>query len=127
HRGKLSQYYFRPGDRELSSVLMTNLLQKYELIHGESAADLKIEFTPDMNYVERRKQDGKRVTKKITIKEEDDVNSTDVIAFELPFTLNGDPELMSVAYEAGIGEKNSMGFGMIDLAVDSKNQALPKS
>jgi CRISPR-associated endoribonuclease Cas6 len=29
-----------------------------------------------------------------------------------PFTLKGDTELMKIGYEAGYGEKNSMGFGM---------------
>ncbi len=121
HRGNLSQYYFRPGDQRLSEVLQNNLRHKYEIIHGKTATTMNIEFIPDMDYVQRWQQAGKRVTKKITIKEGRDAYSTDIIAFEVPFTLKGDTGLMTVAYEAGIGEKNSLGFGMIEVAGVSKN------
>ena len=94
---------------------MTNLQQKYELMHGKSAVDMNVEFIPDMNYIRRREQSGKRLTKKITIKEGDEARSTDLIAFEMPFLLRGDSALMEIAYEAGIGEKNSLGFGMIEV------------
>jgi CRISPR-associated endoribonuclease Cas6 len=32
-----------------------------------------------------------------------------------PITIEGNPELIRLAYESGLGEKNSMGFGMLEV------------
>ncbi len=50
-------------------------------------------------------------SKLITIKE-GSAEETRVKAFESLFYLTGSKELMQVAYECGIGQRNSMGFGM---------------
>jgi CRISPR-associated endoribonuclease Cas6 len=39
----------------------------------------------------------------------------EIIANEIPFTLSGNSELIKVGYECGFGEKNSTGFGMVEL------------
>lgn len=119
YQGKLTPYYYRPADEELSSAIQKNLHHKYEIIHQEPASHLAITFQPDHQYIAKRESQGKRVTKKITIKEGDKEKATDIIAFELPFSLQGSTELMEVAYESGIGERNSLGFGMIDVAKTS--------
>ena len=114
YEGKLTPYYFRPDDQQLSEAIQNNLRRKFETIHNKSAADLSVLFEPDQQYIKDREKQGKRVTKKITIKE-GDLEATDIICVEVPFTLKGSRELMEVAYECGIGEKNSMGFGMIEV------------
>jgi CRISPR-associated endoribonuclease Cas6 len=38
--------------------------------------------------------------------------------FMCPLTIEGNPALIALAYESGLGEKNSMGFGMIEIAND---------
>ncbi len=114
HRGARKTHFLRPGDDQLGAAIANNLRQKYETVHRRPAEQLGITFEPDWEYVARREQQGKRVTKKITIKEGAE-EATDVISFEVPFVLQGDVELMEMAYECGIGEKNSMGFGMIEV------------
>jgi len=42
---------------------------------------------------------------------------TNIIGFLAPFTVIGSPELIRVGYEAGFGEKGSMGFGMVKTRV----------
>jgi CRISPR-associated protein, Cas6 family len=32
-----------------------------------------------------------------------------------PLTIEGNPDLIKLAYESGLGEKNSLGFGMIEV------------
>jgi CRISPR-associated endoribonuclease Cas6 len=114
YQGKLTPYYFRPDDQQLSEAIQNNLRRKFETINNKSAADLSLIFEPDQRYIKNREKQGKRVTKKITIKE-GDREATDIICFEVPFTLKGSHDLMEIAYECGIGEKNSMGFGMIEV------------
>ncbi|MDZ7265031.1 MAG: CRISPR-associated endoribonuclease Cas6 [candidate division KSB1 bacterium] len=116
HLGARKIHYLRPGDDQLSTAIAQNLRQKYEIVHHRSAADLALDFEPDPHYIAQRLQQGKRVTKKITIKEGAE-EATDIISFEVPFSLKGNPELMEMAYECGIGEKNSMGFGMIERVI----------
>ena len=50
----------------------------------------------------------------MTIKEGHKTEETKIVGFEVPFTLQGSTKLMEIAYECGIGEKNSLGFGMIE-------------
>lgn len=37
-----------------------------------------------------------------------------------PITIEGNPELIKLAYESGLGEKNSMGFGMLETETRTK-------
>jgi CRISPR-associated endoribonuclease Cas6 len=37
------------------------------------------------------------------------------IAWDFSFELQTDPELISIAYDWGLGSKNAQGFGMIEI------------
>ena len=39
----------------------------------------------------------------------------------MKFVAHGDTELLKLGYEAGFGEKNSMGFGMVSIMGGSNN------
>ena len=52
------------------------------------------------------KKSGK-ITKKINFK------NTEIIGFMAPFEVTGNPELIEIGYEAGFGEKGSIGCGMV--------------
>ena len=58
-----------------------------------------------MNFVKR---------KRISVPKGD--NTTHHRAYMMDLILEGDADLIEFAYDVGIGEKNSMGFGMIKLA-----------
>ena len=66
------------------------------------SADFEIKI--DTDYM--NKKSGK-IIKNINFK------GTNIIGFMAPFEVTGSPELIEVGYEAGFGEKGSMGFGMV--------------
>jgi len=43
------------------------------------------------------------------------VQGTKVRGWEGKFWVEGDPELIRIGYEAGFGERNAQGFGMVKL------------
>jgi len=97
-----------------------NLLAKYEIIFGRLPEDDRLEFVIDADYLARR-GGPEKVSKLITIKE-GTAEETRIKAFECPFTLTGNPELMGVAWECGVGDHNSMGCGMVEEAAIRQNK-----
>ena len=104
------KYYLRPEQdgAAFSEALRSNLLRKYVALHGhaiEAGKDtLAMAFDPE--YLARNPHGG---TKKITFK------GIDVIGALAPFTVTGAPELIALGYEAGFGELNAGGFGMVEV------------
>lgn len=100
--------YLRPSEgAAFSEALRGNLLHKYKALHGdapEAGADcFAIAF--DADYLARNPHGG---TKKITFK------ATEIIGALAPFMVTGTPELIALGYEAGFGELNAGGFGMVE-------------
>lgn len=102
----LQIYYYRPDDAGLSEALRKNLLEKYEIIHGHPPEDKNLIF--------RLETFDKPKSRLITIKEGTPAE-TKIKSFETYFTLEGDSELMRIAWECGLGGHNSQGFGMIEV------------
>jgi len=109
---KRKPHYYRPFEKGLSDALRKNLLQKYQIIHRELPPNESFEF-------EITERDRPR-SKKITIKE-GTPEATELKAFETYFTLRGAPELMEVAWECGLGEHTSQGFGMVEVVGSDGN------
>jgi CRISPR-associated endoribonuclease Cas6 len=102
--GTLTCHYIRPWEEGFSQAIRDNLIRKYRLITGEEIAPSDFAIRLDEAYVSRRNG---RVTKNINFK------GTNIIGFMAPFEASGDPRLIQAGYEAGFGEKGSMGFGMV--------------
>jgi CRISPR-associated endoribonuclease Cas6 len=101
--------YLRPRDgRAFSAAVRNNLLYKYRTLYGVPPQDDRFELTFDADYLARNPHGG---TKKITIK------GIEVIGAQAPFAADGSPELLALMVDCGAGEKNSAGFGMVDLMV----------
>lgn len=109
-----SPSYILPDDPLLSDLLRANILNKYISLYGHEPEDTRFVCTLDQDYVQRKNVEGKRITQLITIKE-GRTEETRVRGFMCPFTLEGNPDLIRLAYESGLGEKNAMGFGMMDV------------
>jgi CRISPR-associated endoribonuclease Cas6 len=119
--GKLLPYYLRSDDPRLTEALRTNLLNKYASLHCRSTSlddlqdhlhgDTEFRCTLDEKYIAER-GGPEKVSKLVTIKE-GRRDETRVRGFLCPLTLEGHPALIALAYESGLGEKNSLGFGMI--------------
>jgi len=110
---RLVAYYYRPGDGGLSEALQKNIASKYESVYGRAPEEARFEFEMDAQYVTKR-GGYERLTKLITLKEGHS-DETKVRGFDAVFRLRGNPELIRLAYEAGLGEKGSLGFGCIEV------------
>jgi len=113
HKGKETTYYIRPDDPQLSEAIRKNLAQKFQTIYQRPPDDDQLLFSLDEDYIQR-KGGYNKISKLITIKE-GDTAETQIKSFIAPFVLQGSVELMRAAYECGIGEKNSQGFGIVEV------------
>lgn len=94
--------YISPDDNIASDLLKNNLLNKYLAFYGK-------EYHEDLFFVWKATHPKSKL---ITIKS-GTPQQTKIRGFNCNFSLFSVPEMMKIAYHAGIGEKNSMGFGMI--------------
>jgi len=97
-----TQHFIRPWEPDLSEKIAQNLVRKFRLLHGKDPSDsgLKIEIDP--------KRAGGKIEKLVNFK------GTNIKGFMCPFNVEGSPELIEVGYETGFGDKNSLGFGMVE-------------
>lgn len=101
--GELKIWDLAPSDKFFKS-LENNLIKKYIKFNNLTKTDKKINIYSDMNFVKR---------KRISINK---CNATTYHrAYMMDLILEGDLDLIEFAYDVGIGEKNSMGFGMVKL------------
>lgn len=101
----LRHRYLSPDTDEFWSVVGENLARKWESFRG-SRPENGINLHPDIAYIRR-----KRTSKAITLKP-----GEVVIGHMVPFAAEGDPEILHFGYETGFGSRNSMGFGMVNVA-----------
>ena len=108
-------HYYRADEEELPEKLEANLRRKYRLLHGRDY-DGKLKITLDRDYIAR-----KHTSKLVTIKEGHG-DQVKVKAFECPVIIEGNEDMQKVAYDCGVGEKGSLGFGMLGKinAINSK-------
>lgn len=101
--GALKIWDLAPSDKFFKS-LENNLIKKYIKFNNLTKTDKKINIYSDMNFVKR---------KRISINKGN--ATTHHRAYMMDLILEGDLDLIEFAYDVGIGEKNSMGFGMVKL------------
>lgn len=93
-------------DDEWSEIIRNNLMGKYRALHGSEPSDTNFSWAWDQEYLQKIKDQRKRASVLI------DINGTKVRGWLAPFEVEGSKELIELGYEAGFGNKNSMGFGM---------------
>ncbi len=102
-------HYLTPVDRAAFSVAIRgNLLRKWEALHGApfADADAAFEFDFDQEYIARATHGGTRLI---------DFKGIKVRGVQAPFRVKGSPDLIRLMYDCGAGEKNSAGFGMVQV------------
>lgn len=107
--GKIKRVDLAPSDKFFRGI-ETNLIKKYCIFNNFESTDKKIKIYSEMANVKR---------KRITIPK--GPNTTYHRAYMMDVILEGDIDLIEFAYDVGLGEKNSMGFGMIKY-IEPKNQ-----
>jgi len=94
------QWDLSPSEGRFYENLIKNLVKKYRLFHHKSPSNGSLEFSPPTFTKQRR----------IRIK------NTYHRCYMMDFSAEGPKDLLKMGYEAGFGEKNSMGFGMVKVA-----------
>ncbi len=109
HLGRVSKYYMRPDDPALSEQIRTSLVRKFETVHGISPAQAELTAEPDLS---KHLAHPERAMTLVKLKE-GQPDQTNVKGFLCPLILTGSPDLIRTAWECGIGDQTSMGFGCL--------------
>gem|GEM_PF-1762500 len=96
--------YIRPWEEDAEDYLKQNLVNKYMAYTGEDMSR-KIAVELDRAYIESKKE---RCLASRYVKNEK------IVGFRVPVKIFGPPKFLRFAYEAGLGVKNSLGFGMVE-------------
>lgn len=97
--GKKKTYYYSPYEKEFSPLIDKNLRKKYAAIHKKEYEGGPFKISP----IGRQRE--------VIV----DYKGTIIKGWTGIFELSGDTALMKIAYDAGIGGKNSEGFGCFDI------------
>ncbi len=103
--GKMRKVFLSPESEEFSRVITENLQRKALALWGKEIPGGKVEFKP-------LKLRSKLVP----------VHRIKVRCYEGIFEVKGHPELILLGYEAGFGERNFQGFGMMRPAPEEANE-----
>lgn len=104
--------YLKPSDIEIKNALAINLKNKYKVLFNKTYHEF-LDIQLDLDYIQKKGGD-EAVMKLITIKENTS-SQAKIKGFMTPFRIIADPKLIKLAYYCGIGEKNSLGFGAIEV------------
>jgi len=99
--GRKKTYYYSPFEKEFSGLTTKNILKKYNALYGKEL--------PFSNFSIEPLKTGRQSEKIIKYK------GTVIKAWTGRYNLKGNPELISLAYDAGLGSKNPQGFGMFEI------------
>ena len=97
--GKLKIWDLGPGDERFYESVQKNLVNKYVSFYGDFDGSKWVRLRPDMKTAKRRR---------IEIK--GDFHR----GYMMEFEMEADLRLLEFAYDCGVGERNSMGFGMVE-------------
>ena len=103
---RLVAHYCLPDDPQFSELVRQNLIRKYEAVYQHPPREKSFAMTFDQAYIDKRQG---RVTRLV------DFKGTKIRGVLSPFHVIGAPELIHIGYECGFGDKNSMGFGMVEI------------
>lgn len=90
------------------SKLKESLIEKYEEIYEKLyTGSFHLYFKFDTKYMHNNKG---KISKLIHFE-----NDVKIKAFEAPFVLEADPDLIKIGYECGLGHESDRGFGCIEI------------
>ena len=101
HMGKKT-YYYNPKEEDFGRLVNENMKKKYTAFYRKNADNLAMDITP----VKVRASDEKIVSYKGFI----------IKGWMGRYRIKGNEEVISLAYDTGLGAKNSQGFGMFEIS-----------
>ncbi|AER65981.1 CRISPR-associated protein, Cas6 family [Thermovirga lienii DSM 17291] len=102
---KLGHKYLDPKDNQFWEVLRGNLIKKWETLYRKPFQG-EVKLQPDWEYIKTRK-----TSKLISLK-----GRYLIRGHLVPFAVEGAPQIIALGYSAGFGGRNSLGFGMVEVA-----------
>jgi CRISPR-associated endoribonuclease Cas6 len=99
--GRKVTHYYTPFEKEFSHLLSENLKKKYKLIYKKQPDSLSVSIEP----IKVSRNSEKIVKYKGTV----------IKGWMGEYKITGSPELISVAYDTGLGSKNPQGFGCFEI------------
>lgn len=100
--GEFKQYYLSVEDEKFKENIKNNLIRKYYAIHKCLPDNLNFSMTI-LNADKCSR--GKRIK----------IKNSFIKGYMPLFQVEGSEELIKVGYEAGVGSKNSQGFGLVEI------------
>jgi len=97
--GKNITYYYKPNEKDFSSLIEKNAKKKYSLINKNEANNLYLKIEPFRFSVKKNFS--------VVI-----FKGTPIEGYTGIFKLKGSRELIMSTYDAGLGDRNSEGFGL---------------
>jgi len=91
--------YFQPGDGDFSRLVTENLYKKYQAVYGAAPPEEEIRIKP-------LRQPKLRIIK---------YKNFVIKGYSGILSMSGPASLLQVAVDAGLGAKNSMGFGLLEM------------
>lgn len=98
---KKKTYYYSPYEEEFSELIRNNLINKYKALYNKFPQNHSF----DIKLLSTREPKESVLNYKGTI----------IKGWNGEFLIKGSKELLQIAYDAGLGSKNSQGFGCIEL------------
>jgi len=99
--GKKKTYYYNPSEKKFSILVKENIIKKYKAFYKKMPPSEEFFIEP----VKVEKENEKIIIYKGFV----------IKGWMGKFILRGDPELLKLAYDTGLGAKNSQGFGMFEV------------
>jgi len=99
--GKRKTYYYNPFEEEFSQLLRDNIVKKYKAFYKKDPPSTEFSIEP----LRVSKRDEKIITYKNFV----------IKGWMGRYRVSGNPELLRLAYDAGLGSKNSQGFGCFEV------------
>jgi len=97
--GRKYYNYYSPNNSEFNELIKENLRKKYNILTNKELDEFPLKIEPVKNI------------RKILLKYKD----FPIEGYEGFFKIKTDPEKFKIVYDAGLGAKNSQGFGMIEV------------
>ncbi len=108
----LKSGYLLPDEREYLTSLKKDLIWKYNTIQKQNVlSHLDLDLKYDQRYIEKKNN---RITKVITL-ENGRALSEQVRGVLAPLSVKADPDILQLIYDAGLGQLNNYGFGMVEV------------
>ncbi|MBN2425479.1 MAG: CRISPR-associated endoribonuclease Cas6 [Calditrichaceae bacterium] len=115
HAHNILQYMY-PNEEDYQKYVKRDLIYKYNILNNENRQYLDMQLQFDSDYIKRKNN---RITKVITL-ESQDAAPEQIRGVLAPLKVKAEPEILQIIYDAGLGQLNNLGFGMVEMVYPGK-------